>query len=44
MLNAIGIPVVNASREVHERNDALVKAAFLYGVPVYADTDRQYHY
>lgn len=35
MLNAIGIPVVNTNKEVTERNDTLVKAAFLYGVPVY---------
>lgn len=34
MLNAIGIPLLHGD-EIGERNDALLKAAYLYGVPAY---------
>lgn len=35
MLNAIGIPLFNDEQRIGERNDSLLKAGFIYGVPVY---------
>lgn len=36
MINAIGVPVYDDLTKVNDRNEALLKSAYLYNVPIYA--------